>query len=136
MSDELVSLSFDQKSLDRQKARLAKYNKKGIGDRLDKGTQAGLALLVPPTRAAAPLGKTGNLRRKVRAAKGRSNEHGATLSSTDPVRHLVIRPHRIVTPGGRDTGRKTSGNSFIDAAVQPRLDQAKAEIQKVLFADD
>lgn len=41
-----------------------------------------------------------------------------------PHRHLVIRDHRIVTPGGRDTGRRTTPNPFVDHAVQPRQAEA------------
>ena len=41
-----------------------------------------------------------------------------------PHRHLVIRGHRIVTPGGRDTGRRSRPNDFI--AVVARRHQAAA----------
>ncbi|HET7128929.1 MAG TPA: hypothetical protein VFJ93_07635 [Gaiellaceae bacterium] len=135
MSDPLVDVQFDQKSLDRMNKTLAKFEGKPLLDRLNKGTLAALKLLVPAVQAAAPIGPTGNLRRKVKAAKSRTGQ-GAYLNSAAPEAHLVIRPHRIVTPGGRFTGRMTKGNPFIDNAAEPRMDQAMAEVQKALFADD
>lgn len=47
-----------------------------------------------------------------------------------PHRHLVIRGHRIVTPGGRDLGRRTTANPFVDHAAQPR----QAEAVRVVMA--
>lgn len=135
MSDDFVSVQFDQKSLDRVHKQLAKFDKKGVAEKLNRGTLAAMRLLVPSVQAASPV-RTGTLRRSVKARKAsRSGEIGAVLGPTAPHRHLVIQPHRIVTPGGRFTGRMTSGNSFVNAAAEPRLPAAMAEVQKALFTD-
>jgi hypothetical protein len=130
--DSIVDVQLDQKAVDRVSAKLATYDKKGIADRLNRGTLAAMQMLVPSVRNAAPMGPSGNLKRKVKAQKAKGGV-GATLTSTDPVRHLVMRGHRIVTPGGRFLGRYSRSNPFIDIAVKPRLEQAIAEVQKALF---
>lgn len=135
MSDEFLSVELDQKAVARVHKQLAKLDKPGIADRLNKGTLAALRILAPSVKAAAPH-RTGTLAGSVKVRKARTGEMGALLGPGTSYRHLVIRPHRIVTPGGRDTGRKTTGNPFIDRAVEPRLDAAMAEVQKALFADD
>lgn len=133
MSDEFVAVELDQKALARVQKQLKGLDGKGIAEKLNKGTLATMRVLVPSVRGEAPV-RTGLLRSKVRAAKARSGV-GAILGSTDKKAHLVIRPHRIVTPGGRDTGRRTTGNPFVDRAVEPRLDKAMNEIQKALFEE-
>lgn len=134
MSDPLVSAELDVKAVEREQRRLAKLTGAPLTDKLNKGTLAALRLLVPNVRTEAPRGPTGNLARKVSARKARSGV-GALLGSTAPHRHLVTRPHRIVTPGGHDTGRRTTGNDFVDRAAAPRLDKALEEVQRELFAE-
>ena len=58
---------------------------------------------------------------KVRQSRGKglfSGESIAYVTPMAPHRHLIIRGHRIVTPGGRDTGRRTKPNPFVDRAAK------------------
>jgi len=50
-----------------------------------------------------------------------------------PYRHLVIRGHRIVTPGGRDTGRRSRANPFVDRAVDAARSLIVEVVQRVLY---
>lgn len=132
MSD-LLSVELDQKALARVTTKLHGLQGKGVADKLNRGTLAALKILLPSVRAASPR-RTGKLRSSIKVRKA-SRGTGAVLAPGTPYRHLVIRGHRVVTPGGRYLGRSTKANPFIDAAVQPRMDQAMAAVQKALFDD-
>ncbi len=147
MSEAAVSFEIDQRSLNRAIKTLDKYRGRPLEERLRRATLQAARMLVPPIRDASPVGPTGNLKRSVKAWTRRTRlgggwgAHGliagrtlaAGVGPTAPHRHLVIRPHRIVTPGGRDTGRKTTGNPYVDAAIAPRKDAAIAAVSKILF---
>ena len=135
MSEALVDIELDQKALARVTKKLHGLDSQGIADKLNKGTLAALRIILPSVRAAAPR-RTGTLAKSIKVGNARNGEKGAVLAPHTRYRHLVIRPHRIVTPGGRDTGRRTTGNPFIDTAAAPRMDEAMAEVQKALFVDD
>ena len=128
-----VSVQFDQKSLDRAKKTLAKYQGKPLADRLRRGATQAARLLVNPIRAASPR-KTGKLAGSVKAYSARVGI-GATVGPKAPHRHLVIQGHRIVTPGGRDTGRRTRANPFVDSVAASHGDAAVREIKRVLFEE-
>lgn len=131
-----LSFEIDQRSIERAEKVLAKYEGRSIEEKLRRATLQAARLLVNPIRAGSPV-VTGNLRRSVKAWTRRQRIGGRTLAAgvgpTSPHRHLVIRPHRIVTPGGHDTGRKTSGNPFVDAAVAPRQAEAVRVVSQILF---
>jgi len=92
-----------------------------------RASMAGARIATRAIRAAAPKGKTGNLRRSVRARRPRTRGVEAALAGqslgiaiagpTAPHRHLVIRGHRIVTTSGIVTGQRARGNPFVDRAV-------------------
>ena len=134
MSDELVTLELDARAIEREQKRMLKFQGATVTDRLNKGTLSALRMLVPSVRAEAPRGATGNLARRVAARKARSGI-GALLGSTAPHRHLVAQGHRIVTPGGRYTGRRTQANDFVGRAAAPRLDRALDEVQRAIFEE-
>lgn len=134
----VVQLQLDQKAIARAQARLEKFRDQPLHIRMDKATKAAGELLVKPIQAAAPK-RTGRLRRSVSSrtvsnrdkavvGKGFQRSTGmdrvALVGPRSPVRHLIIRGHRIVTPGGRDTGRRTMPNPFVDAVA--RRHQANA----------
>lgn len=136
MSVEL-DVQVDQKSLARAKKTLEKYQGKPLEERLRRATLQAGKLLVPAIKSAAPV-RTGNLKNSVSALNPRGINGKLMSASVGPRgrlgahRHLVIRPHRIVTPGGRDTGRRTAGNPFVDEATRPRIESVKREIYKVV----
>lgn len=138
-----ISVEFDTKALARFRKRVERYQGLPLAQRMQKGTLEAARLLVPPVRSAAPKGPTGNLRRRVTAKQrafrgtftGRTKTMDAVVTSTAPHRHLVIRGHRIVTPGGRDTGRRTTGNPFVDEAVKPRQAEALRVVSRAIFGE-
>lgn len=124
----VIQLQLDQKAIARAQARLENFRDKPLHVRMDKATKAAAELLVAPMRAAAPK-RTGRLRASVKARTGPNHDRAVIgagfqratggdrvglVGPKSPIRHLIIRGHRIVTPGGRDTGRRTSPNPFVD----------------------
>lgn len=130
----LLEFQFNTKDLARIQKKLEKMQGKPLGERMRKATLAAADLMVKPIRAQTPKGPTGHLRRYVKARPmykryfnyslnvadigWRTQTFGALVGPTSPHRHLVIRGHRIVTPGGRDTGRSTRPNPFVDRATR------------------
>ena len=57
----------------------------------------------------------------------------ALVGPTAPHRSLVIAGHRIVTPGGRDTGRRTRPNPFVEAAASQHMEEAIRLVSDELF---
>lgn len=108
--------------------RLDRYAAKPVVDAWGRASMAGARLAARAIRAQTPVGRTGNLRRSVKARRPRSRGVQAILSGRlgvtlagpfAPHRHLVIRGHRIVTHAGVDTGRRSRANPFVDRAVDP-----------------
>ena len=149
MPTPTISVQFDQASIARTKKILAKYQGRPLKERLERGTMRAAQMLVSAVRAYAPKGATGNLKASVKAWKSGARHTAASgkafgsgfvaAAGVGPTgrqgahRHLVIRGHRIVTTGGRDTGRRSIANPFVDAAVQPRLGEALRIVSAELF---
>lgn len=124
----VMQLQLDAKAVARAQARLEKFRDKPLHVRMDRATKAAGELLLKPMQAAAPR-RTGKLRKSVSSRTVANRDRPVFAKSTmraigaDRValvgpraahRHLIIRGHRIVTPGGRDTGRRTQPNPFVD----------------------
>lgn len=123
------AVEFDQRSIKRARDMVDKYRGKRLAERLTRGAVQATRMLVNPLRAVASRDKGEHVRSiKARAARG----IGGIVGPTDRKRHLVIQPHRIVTPGGRDTGRKTVGNPYVDAVASSHTDAAVREIANIL----
>lgn len=115
-----VSFEISAKDIARVQKKLKAASGKPLYQRMQRATLAAGDLLVPRIQAQTPR-RTGFLRRSTRSKLGRS--HGATnltviVGPTAPHRHLVIRGHRIVTPGGRYLGRRTKANPYVDRAAR------------------
>jgi hypothetical protein len=68
----------------------------------------------------------------MRKPRKRAGEVAAyTVGARAPHAHLVIPGHRIVTPGGRDTGRRSQAFPFVD----PVIDREAASLQAQLSSD-
>lgn len=134
----VIQLQLDQKAVARAQARLEKFRDQPLHVRMDKATKAAAELLVKPIQAAAPK-RTGKLRQSVsartvsnrdKAVIGRGFQRSTGMDRVGlvgpraPHRHLIVQGHRIVTRGGRDTGRRTTPNPFVDAVA--RRHQAEA----------
>jgi hypothetical protein len=153
-----ISITLDTRALNAFKKRVERYQGKPLRYRMDRGTYEAGKLLVPSVRKAAPKGPTGNLKRSVSVFRSRggpsvkrmasglasgalsaSFQGGLTQvyvgpgSRIAPHRHLVIQGHRIVTPGGRDTGKRATGNPFVDEATRPRAAEAMRVVSRAIF---
>lgn len=117
-----ISATLDQKAMARADKRLAGYMGKPLQRRAQQAYIEGARLMVGPARQqirAAGLRKTGRFQRSVKARRPRQRAGemaAASVGPTAPHRHLLIRGHRIVTPGGRDTGRRTVAHPVVDRA--------------------
>lgn len=133
-------LELSEKDIARGKAMLDRYQGKGLMFRMQKATLAAAKTLESPMRAATPK-KTGHLRRKTRAEqisqrtgfRTYAKSVNASVGPRSPHRHLVIRGHRIVTPGGRDTGRRSRANPYVDVVAQRHYAKAVAEMRRYIF---
>ena len=118
----------NQKDVARVRRKFERASGKSLHASMNRATLATGDLIASRVKQAAPRGATGNLRRSVNARNQRSRgvfgltiRGGHTTSvlvgprhAIAPHRHLIIRGHRIVTPGGRFTGRRTAPNPFVD----------------------
>lgn len=134
-------LEFELLGFKAADALLAQYAPKEMRARMQRATLAGARAARPFIRAEAPKGPTGNLKRSVKARKGRNlvNVVGGTSSAvvgpTAPHRHLVIRGHEIVghKPNKVRTGKRTKGNPFVDRAMRRALPLVAAVATKELM---
>lgn len=85
-----------------------------------------------------PVGDTGNLANsvKLRTSTRRGRIWRAEVNANAPHANLVEFGHRIVTPGGRDTGEYASPNPFIrnayDETNEQVLERLKNAMQKAI----
>lgn len=93
-----VSVSVDQKELDRAMRRLARYEGRPLQRRAEQAYIEGARLLRSPMRAAAPVGPTGNLRKSVSARKNRRRP-GEIAAATVGTRFKVARHRHLVVAG-------------------------------------
>lgn len=137
-----VQLTVNQADIDRIVKRLDKWKDRPLQERERKAIQGALSLLVGPIRAQTPE-ITRRLWSSVKVRKLRSR--GVTVGGlsagevaayaagpTARYRHLVIRGHRIVTRGGRDTGRRSRKDPFVDRAVDPLEGQLRSFIDNTM----
>jgi hypothetical protein len=115
-----VSFEVSEADIKRVRTKLQKASGKPLYQVMQRATLAAGDLMVPRIKAAGPPNKTGYLRRSVRSRLGRKAGGPTNLTvlvgPTAPHRHLVIRGHRIVTPGGRYVGRMSKKNPYVDRA--------------------
>jgi hypothetical protein len=154
-SSQFVRLELDQKSLQRGYAMLDRYRDAPLQKRMSKAALAAAKVLEGPIRDASPVSNDkdpGGLRRSVRArpwqvrktfVEGKGwRSRSTSEANVGPVGgkrgggghgRLVIRGHRIVTRGGRDTGRRTRKNPYVDMVAQRHYRRAIAEMRKAIF---
>ena len=94
----MVTVTLDQKQMDKAIARIAKYEAKPLERRARQAYIEGARLLVRPIRGAAPVGPTGNLRRSV-AARSNRLRAGEMAAATVGTRQRIA-PHRHLVTGG------------------------------------
>lgn len=152
-------LELNQKDIARGRKLLDKYQGAPLMVRMQKATLAAARTLEAPMRAATPKGPGrpaqdgsrggqvrpgragGSLRRKTRAQQiGQRvgfrqyvKTVNADVGPRSPHRHLVIRGHRIVTKSGRDTGRRSRANPYVDVVAARFQARAIAEMRRYIF---
>lgn len=142
-------LELDERSLARGYKLLDHYRDAPLRTRMQKATLAAARVLEGPIRQATPVSHDddpGQMRKSVRARSARvrtsfvigkgwrsraSTE--ALVGPRDKKSHLVIRSHRIVTRGGRDTGRRSRANPYVDAVAARHQARAIAEMREYIF---
>jgi hypothetical protein len=136
-----ISFQVDARDVAKVQKRLDSLQGLSLYQKMRRSTKVAGELVSKRIQQAAPR-RTGTLRRSVwaryakqdqvsatvtRALTGRSRGGQTSTVLVGPVagrkrkgyhRHLIIRGHRIVTPGGRFTGRRTTPNPFVDRASQ------------------
>ncbi len=134
--NEALRVTVDQRALERALKRLDKYQGRLLHQRAQKAYLEGARLMVRPIQAhitAAGLVKTQRFRRSVKARRPRLQGNEMAVASVGPVdakRHLLIRGHRIVTRGGRDTGRHTQPRPVVDEAFSDVGERVKSFINE------
>jgi hypothetical protein len=124
-----MGIRLDIEGLDKVRARLQRFERRALDQKLTQATRAGAVMLVPYIRDEAPVGRTGLLRRSVRAAATKREKPGAFVGPSKRAwyRHFVI--------GG--TKRGVRGNPFVargarrghSAAVQAMRDALRELFQ-------
>ena len=72
---------------------------------------------------------------RVKRARKRAGEAAAwTAGPRDHKRHWLAQGHRIVTPGGRDTGRRSRAFPWLDGVVARYAGATVETIESVAFA--
>lgn len=140
-----VQIELNPRDIERVRKRFEQYRGAPLQKRMQMATLAAANLLRGPISAAAPVGpatdvKQGYLKRSTKARQS-SRRYGtdiafgvaAFVGPTAPEAHLVIRGHRIVTPGGRYLGRSTRANDYVDRAVSPLRPKAVETARKIIF---
>jgi hypothetical protein len=139
MPGAAFSVEFDAKAIARITRKLEKAQGRPLMEKMRRATLAAADLLVQPIRSAGPRNRTGLLRRSVRARAARKSfgvrSIGALVGPTAPHRHLIIQGHRIVTPGGRYTGRRTVANPYVDRAAAGHQRKAAELVRRIWFED-
>jgi hypothetical protein len=129
-----VTFEVSAKDIARVRKRLERYKDKPLQEKLKSSTKLAADLVVPRIRAEGPPNKTGLLRRSVRSKTYKGGLGiGAKAGPYAPHRHLIIRGHRIVTPGGRFTGRSTTPNPYVDRAASGFSKKAAELVKREWF---
>ena len=143
--------TVNQADIDRVTNKLENASGASLFVKMQKANLATADLIGKKAKQASPR-RTGRLRKsvRVRPEHGKGGLFGAKVAffgvggrassilvgPTAPHRHLIIHGHRIVTPGGRFTGRRTSPNPFMDrvqSGVQRELAKRMAKEWRYLL---
>ena len=129
-----LAFEVDAKDIARIRRKMERIKGKPLAEQTRKVLYAQADIVGSRARSTAPRGPTGHLRASIKvraelergvlsaayfALVGGSIRNGVLvgpLHKIAPHRHLIISGHRIVTPGGRFTGRRTAPNPFMDRA--------------------
>lgn len=114
-----VTFDIDDRDVARVRKKFERASGRSLYVRLQRATLTVGDLIKRRVQSISPR-QTGYLRRSVKVRpirRGGRSTTGVLVGPVAPHRHLIIRGHRIVTPGGRFTGRRTQPNPYVDRAA-------------------
>ena len=111
----LAEMKLDERSYNAAMKRLSKYEGAAFKKRMEVAFLAGARLAVSPMKRRAPGSLTKVSTRKGRPPSGYFIKVGT--KSRRPHAGLVTKGHRIVTPGGRYTGRYSTPNPYVEQTI-------------------
>lgn len=81
-------------------------------------------------RASGIHNRSGRHVRSIRVTRprGQTGEIVFSVGPHDRIRHLLIRGHRIVTPGGRDTGRRSQAFDYVGPVISAEMPQLMGKL--------
>jgi hypothetical protein len=130
-----IQVKFDTTALSRVDRKLKAFQGPELAKRGGKLLRSALRPLPPAMRtqmsSAGIKRRSGKLSRSVKITRPRKRYGEVAAYTVGPTarhRHLVIQGHRIVTPGGRDTGRYSRNFDVI----QPVADRYTDDVLRTL----
>jgi len=133
-----VTARMDARSYNRAITTLKKWEGHPFRTRVIKAHEAGARLLIAPMRRVAPK-RRGGLAKSISAKKAFPTPRGYIVGVGVKPRgggkggahgHLLSKGHRVITPGGRNTGKSTPAHSFIQDTIEGHEDRVLRFIQE------
>lgn len=136
-----VNVQWDKAGLSKYDRLLETHEGKALERQIDNAIGKALrplgGLLRASEMASGIVNRTRRLYRgiKVRKLRKRPGEVSAwAAGATGPTAHLVIPGHRLVTPGGRDTGRRSRAFPFVDPVIEAEAARIQAQLGSDVWA--
>jgi hypothetical protein len=136
-----IHLQFDRAGLSSYDRLLETHSGKALEKLIDKAAGKALRPLAGRVKASERSSGIHNRTNRdvnsiaLRKPRKRPGEVVAyTVGPKDQKAHLLIRGHRIVTPGGRDTGRRSRAFPYVDPPVDAEAEQYAAQLSSDVWA--
>ena len=136
-----LKVDWDAAGLRRVDRFLGTYEGVQLARKIDKAIGTHLRPLVGKLKAAERSSGIRNRTKahyrgiRLRKPRRRAGEVAAyTAGPSDPKRHLLIRGHRIVTPGGRDTGQRSRAFPYVEPVIEREAPEIIGRIGRDVWA--
>lgn len=136
-----IQVKWDAAGLSRYDRYLETHQGRALERQIDKAMGKAIRPLAGKIKASEKASgitnRSGRLYKSIKARKPRkrTGEVSAwTVGPTDRKAHLLVQGHRIVTPGGRDTGRRARAFPFVDGPVAAEAPRIQAELSSDVWA--
>lgn len=136
-----IRVQWDKAGLSKYDRYLETHEGKALERRIDNAVGKAVRPLAGKIKASELASGVHNrskrLYRSIKARKSRKRpgEVSAwTVGPTDPVAHLIVQGHEIVTPGGRDTGRRARAFPFVDPVIEAEAEQLQRQLSSDVWA--
>lgn len=138
-----IHVQWDQAGLSRFNRYLQTHEgrllQRAIDQAIGKAVRPLGSLLKAAERGSGIKNRSGAHYRSINVHKPRkrAGEVAAyTAGPTDRKKHLLIRGHRIVTPGGRDTGRRSKPFPYVEPVIDRVAPVLMAQLQSDVWASN